>query len=58
MISNLDEDEDIELIWWYIYKKNIKNICLNKYIYNIRMKGITPHHFHKFSASESSSWSS
>ena len=31
MISNLDEDEDIELIWWYIYKKNIKNICLNKY---------------------------
>ena len=24
MISNLDEDEDIELIWWYIYKKNIK----------------------------------
>ena len=34
MISNLDEDEDIELIWWYIYKKNIKNICLNKYIIN------------------------
>ena len=24
MISNLDEDEDIELIWWYIYKKKSK----------------------------------
>ena len=35
MISNLDEDEDIELIWWYIYKKNIKNICLNNKFYKI-----------------------
>ena len=38
MISNLDEDEDIELIWWYIYKKNIKNICLNKYIKLFKIK--------------------